>query len=103
MPAGSASSTSISTASDARWASCWGHCLGKLRRDSVPEAGYGDDYRYGLVMGTSDRQPARRLELGYARVSTTRQSLERQLAARSEADGDGSRREAPERPGTVGG
>ena len=54
-------------------------------------------------MGTSDRHPARGLEFGYARVSPTRQSLERQLAALNEADGDGSRREAPQRPGTVGG
>ena len=32
-------------------------------------------------MGTSDCRPARGLDLGYARVSTTRQSLERQLVA----------------------
>jgi DNA invertase Pin-like site-specific DNA recombinase len=40
-------------------------------------------------MGTSDRHPAggldRGLELGYARVSTTKQSLDRQLAALNEA------------------
>jgi DNA invertase Pin-like site-specific DNA recombinase len=36
-------------------------------------------------MGTSDRHPARGLDLGYARVSTTKQSLERQLASLNEA------------------
>ncbi|QRP49062.1 recombinase family protein [Amycolatopsis sp. FDAARGOS 1241] len=36
-------------------------------------------------MGTSDRHPARGLDLGYARVSTTKQSLERQRAALNEA------------------
>jgi DNA invertase Pin-like site-specific DNA recombinase len=32
-------------------------------------------------MGTSDHHPGRGLDLGYARVSTTKQSLQRQLAA----------------------
>jgi DNA invertase Pin-like site-specific DNA recombinase len=36
-------------------------------------------------MGTSDHHPAGGLDLGYARVSTTKQSLERQLAALNEA------------------
>jgi DNA invertase Pin-like site-specific DNA recombinase len=36
-------------------------------------------------MGTSDRHPARGLDLGYARVSTTKQNLERQLASLNEA------------------
>jgi DNA invertase Pin-like site-specific DNA recombinase len=36
-------------------------------------------------MGTSDLHPTRGLDLGYARVSTTKQSLERQLAALGEA------------------
>ena len=47
--------------------------------NNVPEFEYGDYFRYGLLMGTSDRHPAGGLDLGYARVSTTRQSLERQL------------------------
>jgi DNA invertase Pin-like site-specific DNA recombinase len=46
----------------------------------VPERPYGDDFRYGLGMSTDDR-PVRGLDLAYARVSTTKQSLERQLAA----------------------
>jgi DNA invertase Pin-like site-specific DNA recombinase len=36
-------------------------------------------------MGTSDRHPKRGLDLGYARVSTTKQNLERQLASLNEA------------------
>jgi DNA invertase Pin-like site-specific DNA recombinase len=36
-------------------------------------------------MGTSDRHPQRGLDLGYARVSTTKQNLERQLASLNEA------------------
>jgi DNA invertase Pin-like site-specific DNA recombinase len=36
-------------------------------------------------MGTSDRHPAHGLDLGYARVSTTKQNLERQLASLNQA------------------
>jgi hypothetical protein len=51
----------------------------------VPKVEYGDDFRYDLAMGTSDRHPQRGLDLGYARVSTTKQNLERQLASLNEA------------------
>lgn len=48
---------------------------------SVPESEYGGDFRYGVVMATIEQRRARSLDLGYMRVSTTRQSLERQLDA----------------------
>ncbi|WAL67709.1 recombinase family protein [Amycolatopsis cynarae] len=51
----------------------------------VPKVGYGDDFRYVWIKGVNDRRLASGLELGYARVSTTKQSLVRQLATLGEA------------------
>src|ERR1035437_6646291 len=47
---------------------------------TVPERPYGDDFRYGLGM-SPDEHTVRGLDLAYCRVSTTKQSLERQLDA----------------------
>src|SRR5664280_3026958 len=47
---------------------------------TVPERPYGDDFRYGLGM-SPDEHAVRGLDLAYCRVSTTKQSLERQLDA----------------------
>lgn len=46
---------------------------------------YGTKFRYGLRMASAPQHPTGGLELGYARVSTTKQSLERQLAALADA------------------
>jgi DNA invertase Pin-like site-specific DNA recombinase len=48
---------------------------------NVPEDPYGVDFRYDLGMGTGNDHLQDGLELGYARVSTTKQSLDRQLDA----------------------
>lgn len=47
---------------------------------TVPEGPRGDDFRYGLGM-SPDEHSVRGLDLAYCRVSTTKQSLERQLDA----------------------
>jgi DNA invertase Pin-like site-specific DNA recombinase len=47
---------------------------------AVPKTPYSDDFRYVLGM-SPDNHPVRGLDLAYVRVSTTKQSLERQLDA----------------------
>src|SRR5260370_16942151 len=47
----------------------------------VPKSRSGADFRYDPGMAPVDTHPTRGLDLGYARVSTTKQSLERQLNA----------------------
>ncbi|WP_434098896.1 TniB family NTP-binding protein [Streptomyces xantholiticus] len=54
--------------------------VGRSTRN-VPKGPYGNDFRYGTAMAADQRHPAQGLELAYARVSTTKQSLERQLDA----------------------
>ncbi len=46
---------------------------------------YGDEFRYGLGMASVADRPPRGLDLGYARVSTAKQDLTRQLAALADA------------------
>ena len=55
-------------------------CSTSRSATSVPERPYGDDFRYGLGMSPNEH-PVRGLDLAYCRVSTTKQSLERQLDA----------------------
>lgn len=52
----------------------------------VPKMRFSADFRYDLRMATAVPHPPAGLDLGYARVSTTKQSLERQLNALT-ADG----------------
>lgn len=56
------------------------NCSTSRSATSVPERPYGDDFRYGLGM-SPDEHAVRGLDLAYCRVSTTKQSLERQLDA----------------------
>ena len=55
-------------------------CSTSRSATSVPKRPYGDDFRYGLGM-SPDEHAVRGLDLAYCRVSTTKQSLERQLDA----------------------
>jgi DNA invertase Pin-like site-specific DNA recombinase len=57
------------------------HRSGIRSTTSVPESQYGADFRYDLRMANGNEHPRGGLELGYARVSTTKQSLGRQLDA----------------------
>lgn len=52
----------------------------------VPKMRFSADFRYDLRMAAAVPHPPAGLDLGYARVSTTKQSLERQLNALT-ADG----------------
>lgn len=52
---------------------------------SVPKAQYGVDFQYGSAMAADRRHPSGGLEVRYARISATKQSLERQLDALSDA------------------
>lgn len=54
-------------------------------RECVPKSACGIDFRYGFAMVTVDQHPAGGWDLGYARVSSTKQSLDRQLAALADA------------------
>lgn len=47
----------------------------------VPEPRHSGDFGYGPPMAPDHAHPAAGLELGYARVSTTRQSLDRHINA----------------------
>ena len=55
-------------------------CSTSRSATSVPERPYGDDFRYGLGMSPNEHA-VRGFDLAYCRVSTTKQSLERQLDA----------------------
>ena len=72
--------------------SSWSGTQGKIEICSrtrstitVPKLRYGYEFRYGLGMASLVDHPPRGLDLGYARVSTTKQSLDRQLAALADA------------------
>ncbi|MGO4618115.1 recombinase family protein [Nocardia sp. 2YAB30] len=54
---------------------------GSRSTESVPEGPYADEFRYISGIASAPAHPAGGLELGYARVSTTKQGLERQLDA----------------------
>jgi DNA invertase Pin-like site-specific DNA recombinase len=55
--------------------------LGTPPTTCIPEPCYGDDFRYDRHVGTSHQHPPCGLDLGYARISSTKQSLDCQLDA----------------------
>jgi DNA invertase Pin-like site-specific DNA recombinase len=67
----------------APWGHRWRHRPSSrfLPATCIPEPCYGGDFRYDHHMGTSHQHPPGGLDLGYARISSTKQSLDRQLDA----------------------